>query len=200
MGFGSEITIMKFILILMTTLLLSCNSNSNEISYLYFNKLKQSNLPIVDLADINKFNFKNISDSLNFDFCDSIFQYHLKYDRGKFLEITVLPPSGDCLEITDRTFIKILINEEGRFMVESKEVALEELHNEIAFLLENLLEEEYFMIKLEQNETALMSLKIALDVINSQFYEYYVNSNKSKKITGEIVYPVQPRTISIQLQ
>lgn len=189
---------MKYYLILLIVLILSCNSN--EISYLHFNDLKQSKLPIVGLADINKYNFKNILDSLNFPFCDSTFQYQLKYARGKFLEITIVPPSGYCLEITDRNFTKILINKEGRIMIDSKEVTLEELYHVILNLSENFQEEEYYVIKPEMSGAAMNSLENVLDAINSLFYKYYVESNKGQKISGDIAYPEQPRTINIQFQ
>ncbi|PTB96676.1 hypothetical protein C9994_06215 [Marivirga lumbricoides] len=188
---------MRYILISLLLLLLGCTAN--EKSYLQFNQLKKSQLPTVGLADLSKYSFQNISDSLNFPFCDSTFQYQLKYAEGKFLEITVFPPSGYCLEIVDRSTFKILINKQGRFMVKGKERTFEELHNEISSRSGNVKGDEYYVIKPEQTEAAMNSLVTVLDLINNEFYKSYIGLNKDHNISGREDYPEQSQVINIQL-
>lgn len=182
--------------VVLTLVLVSCNSNN--VSYLNYNKLKKK-LPTIDLSEVQKYSFINISDSIDFPFCDSTFRYQLEYSTGKILQITVLPPSGHCLEIVDRSTTSIFINDEGRFMIEYKEVADDELYHIVSKLAENFLAEDYYVIKSNQTDAAMNSLINILDLINLEFYKCYLKSIKGINSNDQLPYPVQPKVITIHL-
>ena len=184
---------MKLQFILIIIVILGCESP--KVSYQDFHKIKDPNLPEIGLTDIDKFSFQHIKDSLNFPFCDSTFNYYLKFSTNKSIKVTTFPPTGHCLEILDRNTIKILINAEGEFMIEYTRIEEDELGNEIINLSNKLNrqgKDYHFVIKYSQTQTALNSLIIALDLINKEFYKGYLKQvpiNKSGQSVEVIVNP-----------